>query len=49
MIRIVMFILHLYYKKHGEPIFYVKGTDDDFPKYLLYTEDPYVYERMEQF
>lgn len=49
MIRIVMFILHLYYKKSGEPIFYVKGKGKEYPKYLLYTEDESVYMRMEIF
>lgn len=49
MIRFVMWILHLYYKKYGEAIFYVKGTGKDYPKYLLYTENPNVYRRMDEF
>lgn len=44
-----MFILHLYYKKYGEPIFYVKGKGKAYPKYLLYTEEETVSISMELF
>ena len=49
MLRIVMFILHLYYKKYDMPIFYIKGKGKAYPKYLLYTEDENVSQRMAQF
>lgn len=48
MIRFVMWVLHLYYKRYGEAIFYIKGTGKDYPRYLLYTEDSEVYRRMEE-
>ena len=47
--RFVMFIMHLYYKHEGQPIYYIKGTGKDYPKYLLYTEDEHVYRRMDMF
>lgn len=47
--RFIMWLLHLRYKKYGMPIFYIKGTGKDFPKYLLYTEDAKLYYRMERF
>jgi hypothetical protein len=39
------------YKNYGMPIFYIKGLkkDGDYPKYLLYTEDENVYQRMDRF
>ena len=40
---------HIGYKKHGMPIFYIKGLKKDYPKYLLYTEDENVYQRMDRF
>ena len=49
MIRFVIWILHLHYKKYGKSIFYVKGTGKDYPKYLLYTENANVYRRMDEF
>jgi hypothetical protein len=47
--RIIMFLCSIYYKKYGEPIFYIKGTGKNYPKYLLYTEDRNVYKRMDKF
>lgn len=47
--RLVMWWLHRQYIKFGMPIFYIKGSDKDMCKYLLYTEDRNVYERMERF
>lgn len=47
--RFVMWLLHRKYIKYGKPIFYIKGTDKDYPKYLLYTEDCRQYARMDGF
>ena len=47
--RLIMWWLHRQYIKFGMPIFYIKGNDKDMYKYLLYTEDRNVYERMEHF
>lgn len=49
LVRLAMWILHREYKKHRMPIYYVKGLQKDFPKYLLYTEDENVYYRMDEF
>ena len=49
LVRIAMWILHREYKKYGKPIYYVKGLQKDFPKYLLYTENENVYYRMDEF
>jgi len=48
-LRFIMWYLHKEYLKYNQPIFYIKGTGNDFPKYLLYTEDPNVYKRMDEF
>lgn len=47
--RFIMWLCHLKYKKYGKPIFYIKGTENDYPKYLLYTENINVYDRMDRF
>lgn len=49
--KIIMWLCHVRYKKYGMPIFYIKGLkkDNDYPKYLLYTEDEHVYQRMDRF
>lgn len=49
--KIIMWLCHIRYKKYGMPIFYIKGLkkDKDYPKYLLYTEDEKVYQRMDRF
>ena len=49
MTRFVMWWLHRRYKKTGMPIYYIKGTKKDYPKYLIYTEDEAVYKRMDRF
>ena len=49
MIRFVMWILHRQYIKRGKPILYIKGINKDYPKYLLYTENSDVYQRMDKF
>lgn len=46
--RFIMWICHMRYKKYGCPIFYIRGTDRDFPKYLIYTEDENVYKKMDR-
>lgn len=49
MIRLIMWLLHLQYKRQGDAIFYIKGRGKGYPKYLLYTEDENVYYRMDNF
>lgn len=49
MMRLVIWWLHRQYKKTGMPIYYIKGIGTDYSKYLLYTEDRSIYERMDQF
>lgn len=48
-LKIVMWYLHRQYKKHKQPIYYIKGYNKDYPKYLLYTENERVYKRMDDF
>ena len=45
--KLIMFLCRLQYKKYKKPIFYIKGTNKDYPRYLLYTEDKSTYERMD--
>ena len=47
--RFIMWLCHIRYKKYGMPIFYIRGTEEDYPNYLLYTEDENVYRRMDKF
>lgn len=49
--KIILWLCHIRYKKFSMPIFYIKGLkkDHDYPKYLLYTEDEHVYQRMDRF
>lgn len=46
--RFIMWLCHLRYKRYGMPIFYIKGTGKDYPKYLVYTEDESVYKKMDR-
>lgn len=45
--RLIMWLCHIMYKKYGKPIFYIKGTEKDYPKYLLYTENENIYQRID--
>ncbi len=45
--KIIMWLCHIRYKKYGMPIFYIKGIECQ--KYLLYTENENVYQRMDRF
>ena len=45
----VMWWLSKQYKKYGEAIFCIKGTGKDYPRYLLFTENEAVYNRMDEF
>lgn len=49
--KIILWLCHIMYKKYRMPIFYIKGLkkDKDYPKYLLYTEDENVYQKMDRF
>jgi len=46
--RLVMWWIHRQYLKYGETIFYIRGIDRDYPRYLLYTEEPRVYEKFDR-
>ncbi len=46
--KLIMWLLHSRYKKYKKPIFYIKGIDKDYPKYLLYTEDEFIYKKMDE-
>ena len=47
--KIIMWLCHIRYKKYGKSILYIKGIKNDYPKYLLYTENEIVYQRMDKF
>lgn len=47
--RLVMWWLHRRYVKEGMPLYYIKGTGKDYPRYLLFTEDEQLYKRMDGF
>ena len=47
--KIIMWLCHIRHKKYGMPIFYIKGIENDYSNYLLYTEDENVYQRMDRF
>lgn len=47
--EMIMLILHRMYVKTGNDIMYIRGVGKDYPKYLLYTENPNVYKRMDDF
>lgn len=46
--KLVMWWIHRQYLKYGETIFYIRGTGRDYPRYLLYTEEPRVYEKFDR-
>ena len=46
--RLIMWLCHIKYKKYRMPIFYIKGTGEDFPKYLIYTENEFVDKKMDK-
>jgi hypothetical protein len=51
-VRLIIFLCHLEYKKHKEfkeDFIYIKGTGKQYPRYLLYTEKENVYKRMDDF
>lgn len=47
--KFVLWWLHRQYLKYGQPIFYIKGTEELYLKYMLYTEDENVWHRMDRF
>lgn len=47
MLKLILFILHFYYKHYEGTLFYVRGVGKDYPKYLLYTEDEQQWHRMD--
>lgn len=49
LVKLIMFLCRIHYKRNQQPILYIKGTGKDYPRYLLYTEDQNVYQRMEDF
>lgn len=48
-VKLIMWLCHIEYNKYKKPIFYIKGTGKHYPKYLLYTENPSAYDRMDEF
>lgn len=46
--RFVMWWIHKQYLKHNKPIFFIKGTDKDYPRYLLYTENEDLHEHFDR-
>ena len=46
--KLIMWLCHIKYKKFGFPIFYIRGTGEDYPKYLIYTENENVYRNMDK-
>jgi len=46
--RLIMWWLHRHYISYGKPIFYIKGSGKDYPRYLLYTEDEEIYKKMDK-
>lgn len=47
--KIIMWLCHIQYIKYKKSIFFIKGTGKDYPKYLLYTENPSTFDRMDRF
>ena len=47
--KFIFRLLHMLYTKYNQPIFYIKGTENEYPKYLLYTENENVWDRMDNF
>lgn len=47
--KIIMWLCRIRYKMYNMPTFYIKGKENDYPKYLLYTENENVYHRMDRF
>lgn len=47
--KIIMFLCSIHYKKYKQPIFYIRGTGKQYPRYLIYTENENVYKRMDKF
>lgn len=47
--RLVMWYLHRQYKKYRSKIIYIKGSGNDYPRYLMYTEDEDMYKKMDRF
>ena len=46
--KLIMWLCSIQYEKYGKSIFYIKGTGKDYPKYLLYTEQKNVADRMDE-
>jgi hypothetical protein len=47
--KLIMWLCRIRYHKYNMPIYYIRGTEKDYPRYLLYTEDEYIYNRMDKF
>lgn len=45
---LITWLVHKCYKVYGDRIFYIEGTEQDYPKYLLYTEDEEVRKKMKK-
>lgn len=54
LVRLIMWLCHIQYKRYKEErykedIYYIKGKGKNYPKYLLYTENPSTYNRIDRF
>lgn len=47
-IKLIMWLCHICYKKRGKDIICIKGEGKHYPKYLMYTENPNAYKRMDE-
>ena len=48
LINLIMWYMHKLYTDAGQRIYEIKGTGDDYPKYLVYVESEDLYKRLEQ-
>ena len=49
LVELIMLFCSIVYKFEGKPLMYIKGHEEKYPRYLLYTEDVNVYDRMDKF
>lgn len=47
-IKLIMWLCHIQYKKYGQVMFYIKGYDEEYPRYLIYTENERIYKKFDE-
>lgn len=47
--KLIMFLCRIQYKKYGKSTLFIKGTGEDYPRFLIYTENEKAYKRMDEF